>query len=135
MKKIKGKVEFLVYPYNKTGKISNGFDVDVLERKLIEAENDGNESYLLSEITEEQAFGLVDYSESRINNVIVCYDYMKKTHGLPTAKESLISLLKSNGLICKSMDSITPIDVLNAYRKGNVDVIKLPNDFLIIKTK
>lgn len=138
MKTIKGKIEFVGIPIPKDASneriyMEGTVFVDTPEKRAIICGNVsefGDCAILckLSEITEEQAAEFVDG-----------YGIMYKYYGdnsdkrvMCTAKQSLISLLKANGILCKSMNTVTPIDIVNAHRKG-LDITSIPNDLLLIK--
>jgi len=92
-----------------------------------------SEVFMLSAITESECALFVEpltYAPSM-------YDDMNTSVIKPneTAKESLVSLLKANGMLCKSMGVVTPLDVMFAHERSDVNITKIPDDFLIIKTK
>lgn len=125
IKTINGKVEFLCVSLTDKTKAfasdlqSNSDIIDIW--------------FILSTITEEQASLFVDYAECRINGVRVFYDYGNKTTSLPTAKESLFSLLKANGCWTKGMRG----DFIKAKSRAGrpidiFDKTEYPDDYLLI---
>lgn len=121
MKEIQGKIKFGVIPLRKVEE----FEFITLDESSFEAltNEQMDNSYMLSGITEEQAAEFVEESYHSNGKILGYKDYfINPVQLFQTAKESLISLLKANGIETKEMAD-------NLYD----EVEQLPDDLLLIK--
>ena len=125
MKEIQGKIKFGIIPLKKEE--TNTFTSldDELFDNLTNEQMDN--SYMLSEITEEQAAKFVEYykTEGVYRNYIGSLD---EAWDCATAQESLISLLKANDVWIKEW--LHDEYDMESYRQK---LLTLPDNLLLIK--
>ena len=128
MKEIQGKIKFGVIPMNKKEENNRFLVLDNDSYNSLSKDQLKN-SYYLSLITEEQAAEFVEIDNKLddeyfgdVYGFVNYFSSQNNWHPLSTAEESLISLLKANGIETKEMAD-------NLYD----EVEQLPDDLLLIK--